>query len=407
MTHALTPEPVTLGVVGGGQLGRMLAEAAAPLGVEVVVLDPTPDCPAVGPAADQVAAGFDDEAGVRALAERADYLTYEIELADPDLLERVRDATGVPVHPDPGTLRATGDKLAEKRTLADRSIPVPEFRRVDDADDLRAALDDLGRPAMLKARCGGYDGRGNVPVSSVDDAPLDEFGQCVAEELVDFEREISVIGVRGDGETAVFPVGENVHEAEILRETIVPARTSESVRERAVEVAYDVLDALDGRGVFGVELFEVSEARSASEQSSGRSPRDGDGVLVNEIAPRPHNSGHYTIEGAHTSQFEQHVRAVLGLPLGSTALRGQTVTANVLGTVAEPGSVRVEGVESLLDTPGLNLHWYGKREARPLRKMGHVTGVSVRDEPLEDLLARTRSARDSLTFRESGEDDQP
>ncbi len=390
MTHALTPEPTTLGVVGGGQLGRMLAEAAHPLGVEVVVLDPTPGCPAAGPARDQLVAAFDDVDGVRALAERADYLTYEIELADADLLETVSEETGTPVHPDPETLRVTQDKLVEKQALADRDVPVPAFRRVDDADDLRAALDDLGRPLMLKAREGGYDGRGNVPVSSVEDAPLDDLGPCVAEEMVAFEREISVIGVRGDDETAAFPVAENVHEAEILRETVVPARTSDGVRERAVEVAYDVLDALEGRGVFGIELFEADGA-----------------ILVNEIAPRPHNSGHYTIEGAHASQFAQHVRAVLGLPLGSTGLRDPTVTANVLGDVDEPGPVRVAGVESVLSEPGLHLHWYGKREARPLRKMGHVTGVAVEGEDRSDLLARTRAARDSLTFKQSGAEDRP
>jgi 5-(carboxyamino)imidazole ribonucleotide synthase len=409
MTYTLTPEPTTLGVVGGGQLGRMLAEAASPLGVDVVVLDPTPDCPAVGPARDQIIADFDDAEGVRRLAERADYLTYEIELADADLLETVAEETGTPVHPDPGTLRVTQDKLVEKRTLADHGIPVPAFRRVDDADDLAAALDDLGRPVMLKAREGGYDGRGNVPVSSAEDAPLADLGPCVAEAMVDFEREVSVIGVRGDGETATFPVAENVHEAEILRETVVPARTSEGVRERAIETAYDVLDALDGRGVFGIELFEVSEARSASEQSSGErsDPRDDGEIRVNEIAPRPHNSGHYTIEGAHASQFEQHVRAVLGLPLGDTRLRDPAVTANVLGTVEEPGPVALQGVESVLAEPGLHLHWYGKREARLLRKMGHVTGIAGDGEDRSGLLARTRAARDSLTFKRPGTEDRP
>jgi 5-(carboxyamino)imidazole ribonucleotide synthase len=373
----------TIGVVGGGQLGRMLAEAASPLGVDVVALDPTPDCPAAGPGTDQVVADFDDETGVRRLAARADVLTYEIELADPDVLESVADDTGVEVHPTPATLRTIQDKLVQNRALADAGVPVPAFRAVDDADDVRGAFDDLGSPLMLKRRTGGYDGRGNAPVGSVADA-REEFGDLdgfVAEELVDFERELSVIAARGDDETATFPVGENVHEAEILRESVVPARTSEAVRERAVEVAADVLGALDGRGVFGIELFERAS--------------DGE-ILVNEIAPRPHNSGHYTIEGCVTSQFEQFARAVLGVSLGDTELRGPTVMANILGPAdAETRAARLAGATDALARPGVSLHWYGKRELRPLRKLGHVTAVG---DDRETLLDRARAARDDLTF---------
>ena len=377
----------TVGVVGGGQLGRMLAEAASPLGVDVVVLDPTPDCPAVPPAADQVVADFGDAAAVRDLAERADVLTYEIELADPDALAAVADEYAVEVHPTPETLRTIQDKLVQNRALADAGVPVPAFEAVDGADDLRRAFETLGSPLMLKRRTGGYDGRGNAPVASVADA-REEFGDLdgfVAEELVDFDRELSVIAVRGDGETATFPVAENVHEAEVLRESVVPARTSDAVRERATAVAADVLGALDGRGVFGVELFEV----------------DGT-VLVNEIAPRPHNSGHYTIEGCHTSQFEQFARAVLGLPLGDTTLRDPTVMANVLG---EPNAATqpavLDGVPEILDEDRLAFHWYGKREVRPLRKLGHVTVVG---DDRDDLLSRARAARDALSFRAGTED---
>ncbi len=380
----------TIGVVGGGQLGRMLAEAASPLGVDVVALDPTPDCPAVPPAGDQVVADFDDPDGVRELAERADVLTYEIELADPDVLADVATAHDVEVHPTPETLRTIQDKLVQNRALADAGVPVPEFRPVDGADDLEAAFDALGSPLMLKRRTGGYDGRGNAPVDSVADARGefdDDLRNFVAEELVDFERELSVIAVRGDGETATFPVAENLHEAEILRESVVPARTSEAVRERATAVAEDVLGALDGRGVFGVELFEVD----------GR-------VLVNEIAPRPHNSGHYTIEGCRTSQFEQCARAVLGLPLGDTTLREPTVMANILGEPdAETRPAVLDGVPSALRDSGLTLHWYGKREVRPLRKMGHVTAVGGDDRG--DLLTRARAARDAVSFADQHDAD--
>jgi 5-(carboxyamino)imidazole ribonucleotide synthase len=408
----------TIGVVGGGQLGRMLAEAAAPLGVDVVALDPTPDCPA-SVAADQIVGAFDDPEAVDALAERADVLTFEIELADPDLLAAAGDDHGVPVHPDPDTLRTIQDKLVQNRALAEAGVPVPEFRPVDGPDDLAAAVEAFDG-VMLKARTGGYDGRGNVPVLPDDDpgAALREVlgedelddgggtgdaasgsnpfeGAAMAEELVDFDREVSVIGVVGDGDRDAFTVGENVHEDEILRETIVPARVDLPTRERAQDVADEVLELLDGRGVYGIELFEV----------------DGE-ILVNEIAPRPHNSGHWTIEGAVTSQFEQHARAVLGWPLGSTQRRCPTVMANLLGDVDEPRPARLDGAEPALAADGAALHWYGKAEARPLRKMGHLTLVPAeRGSPdREAMLERARELRDETTFRDGlagpGDDEQ-
>ncbi|SFG03072.1 5-(carboxyamino)imidazole ribonucleotide synthase [Halopelagius inordinatus] len=374
----------TLGVVGGGQLGRMLAEAAAPLGVDVVVLDPTPDCPAAPVAREQVVGGFDDPEAFRELASRVDALTFEIELADSDLLEEVAEEFGLTVHPSPETLRTIEDKLVQKRALEDAGVPVPPFRAVDDEADLRDAVSEFGS-VMLKARTGGYDGRGNVPVRDESEAAdaLDELdGPAMAEAFVDFERELSVIAVQGDGEVRTLPPGENVHEAEILRETVVPARTTAEVRERANEVANDVLSMLSGRGVFGIELFET---------------RDGE-ILVNEIAPRPHNSGHWSIEGARTSQFEQHVRAVLGWPLGSTALRSPTVSANVLGTVEETRAARLGNVESVLSAEEASLHWYGKDDVRPLRKMGHLTLTGANDADVTDLLSRARDLRDGLTF---------
>ncbi|MFC4248874.1 5-(carboxyamino)imidazole ribonucleotide synthase [Natribaculum luteum] len=403
MTTLRTPGP-TLGVVGGGQLGRMLAEAAGPLGVEVVVLDPTPDCPAAPLARDQIVADFDDEAGIRELAERADVLTFEIELADQDVMARIGEETGTPVHPKPSTLETIHDKLVQKRELAEAGVPVPPFREVEDADDIREAIDDYGAPVMLKARTGGYDGRGNVPVESkadAEDALESVAGPAMVESFVDFEREVSVIAVKGEDEVATFPLGENVHEDEILRKTIVPARSSEPVAERAYDVARDVLEVMDGRGVYGIELFETSEARGASETSSGKSPRESGGeILLNEIAPRPHNSGHWTIEGTQTSQFEQHVRAVLGWPLGSTALRSPTVMTNLLGDVEAERPAQLEDIDEILETPGAALHWYGKRQARPLRKMGHVT-LSAHDEEtsVDDLLETARALEAAVTFR--------
>jgi len=357
MSHV--PSETTVGVVGGGQLGRMLGEAATPLGIELVVSDPTPDAPAAPVVRDQVVGDFGDEETIRTLAERADYLTFEIELADPDALERASEATGTPVHPDPETLRTIQDKLVQKRRLHEAGVPVPAFRAVDSVADLRAALGDLGYPAMLKAREGGYDGRGNVPVESSGDVAsafgaID--GPAMVEEFVDYDRELAVMGCVGNGERDTFPVTETIHEAEILRTTVSPARTDEAVRERAREVTHSVLDVLSGRGVFGVELFEV----------------DGE-ILLNEIAPRPHNSGHWTIEGCHTSQFEQHLRGVVGLPLGTTEQRAPTASANILGDVEMRQPARLAGVEDVLTRDQLALHWYGKDEVYQLRKMGHVT----------------------------------
>ncbi len=374
----------TVGVVGGGQLGRMMGEAAGPLGVELVVSDPTPDCPAAPLVREQIVGEFDDYDAIRELAERADVLTFEIELADPDEMQRVGEETDTPIHPDPDTLRTIQDKLVQNRALAEGGLPVPAFRGVETEAELLEAGEELGWPLMLKAREGGYDGRGNRPVEGPGEAAeaLEEIGgAALAEELVDFERELAVMGAVGDGETRAYPVTETIHEAEILRESVAPARIDDAVRSHAREVAFDVLDLLEGRGVYGIELFET---------------RDGE-ILVNEIAPRPHNSGHWTIEGTNCSQFEQHVRAVLGWPLGDATLRSPAVAANLLGDVDGARPAELAGTEDILGTPEASLHWYGKREARPLRKMGHVTLVEEGSDR-EALLSKARELVDSVTF---------
>lgn len=378
----LTSPGPTVGVVGGGQLGRMLGEAAAPLGIELVVSDPTPDPPAAPVTRDALTGDFDDEETLLELGERADYLTFEIELADPDALERVSEETGTPVHPHPETLRLIRDKLVQKRELQAAGVPVPEFRQVDSVAELRDALDELGYPAMLKARQGGYDGRGNIFVESPEDVEStfeSIAGPAMVEELVDFERELAVMGCIGDGERDTFPVTETIHEEEILRETLSPARTSGAARERAIDVAEDVLDVMAGRGVYGIELFETADGE----------------ILLNEIAPRPHNSGHWTIEGCHTSQFEQHLRAVTGQPLGSTERRDPTAIANILGDVDERQTARLQGDDDALATDTISLHWYGKKEVYRLRKMGHIT--SVGNDP-EGVLSLVREVSDWLTF---------
>ncbi|MFC6720846.1 5-(carboxyamino)imidazole ribonucleotide synthase [Halobacteriaceae bacterium SHR40] len=375
---------ITVGVVGGGQLGRMLGEAAGPLGIELVVSDPTPDCPASPVVRDQIVGDFDDEQTLHELAERADILTFEIELADPDVLDAVSEETGTPVHPAPETLRLIQDKLVQKRRLEEAGIPVPDFRTVDSAEDLRAALEDFGYPAMLKAREGGYDGRGNILVETeadVEDAFEAIEGPAMVEKFVDYDRELAIIGCKGEEEVDTFPVTETIHEEEILRQTVSPPRTSEAVQERAISVAEDILTEMTGRGVYGIELFETPDGE----------------ILLNEIAPRPHNSGHWTIEGCHTSQFEQHLRAVTGLPLGTTERRELTALANILGDVDSRQDATLYGVEDALRTDTISLHWYGKREVYNLRKMGHITTVG---ESPATVLSLIGEVSEWLTFRD-------
>ena len=379
----------TIGVVGGGQLGRMLAEAAGPLGVTIDILDPTPHCPAAPFARNHLVAPFDDVDATEAVASRVDVLTYEIELADPDALAAVQETTGTPVHPHPDTLRMIQDKLRQNEALQDAGIPVPPFAAVDSAEAVRDVCAELGYPAMLKARRGGYDGRGNLPINGpaeVEEALAEVGTDAMIESFVDFEREISVIAVKGVDEEASYVPVENIHEAEILRETVVPARTSDDRLQRAQEVADEVLAVLDGRGVYGIELFEQPDGQ----------------IVVNEIAPRPHNSGHWTIEGAVTSQFEQHIRAILGHPLGSTDHRGATVTANLLGQGDHTGSVQVSGISELLAARDIHLHWYGKRESRPLRKMGHLTVTGPHVDDRGDLLATARGHAEQVSITPGG-----
>jgi 5-(carboxyamino)imidazole ribonucleotide synthase len=373
---------ITVGVVGGGQLGRMLGEAASPLVIELVVSDPTPECQSSPVVRDHIVGDFDDEVTLRELAERADILTFEIELADPDVLDAVSEETGTPVHPAPETLRLIQDKLVQKRRLEEAGIPVPDFRAVDSAEELGAALEEFGYPAMLKAREGGYDGRGNILVETEEDveeafAAID--GPAMVEKFVDYDRELAIIGCKGDGEVDTFPVTETIHEEEILRETVSPPRTSDEVQERAIGVAEDILAEMTGRGVYGIELFETPDGE----------------ILLNEIAPRPHNSGHWTIEGCHTSQFEQHLRAVTGLPLGTTERREPTALANILGDVETRQDATLYGVEDALRTDTISLHWYGKREVYNLRKMGHITTVG---ESPATVLSLIREVSEWLTF---------
>jgi len=377
-----------LGIIGGGQLARMLVPEAARLGCETVVLDPTPASPGGELATRQIEGTFDDAGRLRELVSGCTVTTYEIETIDTDAL-RVLEAEGHRIIPAPAVLAVIQDKLLQKERLAAAGIPVPEFRALDEPDPMAMAA--FGLPLVQKARRGGYDGRG---VAVFTDVVIEEQvlpGPSMVERYIDYRCELAVLVARGgDGETRSWPVVEMVFDdrANVLDLLLAPARIEPELAELARSLAIGAVEALEGVGVFGVELFLT---------------RSGE-LLVNEIAPRTHNSGHWTIEGCHTSQFEQHVRAVMGMALGTTERRAPTVSANVLGDVEERQPATLVGEESVLSTPRSHLHWYGKHDVYELRKMGHVTLVGGEDGDAEsdtdDLLGEVRALRDGLTFRQ-------
>lgn len=361
-----------LGIVGGGQLARMTAEAAARLGRSVRVLDPSPRCPASRFADDVIVAAWDDAAGIERLVRSSAVTTFDVEHADVDALARLEDA-GAAIHPSPRVLAVIQDKLAQRRFLADHGIPVPRFWAPTAGSSARPAL-----PVVQKARRGGYDGRGVAVLRSRADLDAMLPGETYFEECVDVDRELAVLVARGrDGAVAVYPTVEMTvrRDAYVLDALRFPAAIPDAIERESRRIAEACAHALDGVGIFAVELFVDRAGR----------------VLVNEIAPRPHNSGHVTIEAAATSQFEQHVRAVLGLPLGSTAVVSPAATVNLIAGRGGRGRPRIEGLDRALRVPGARIHLYGKSEARPGRKMGHVT---VLHPDGDEALRRAREIRD-------------
>jgi 5-(carboxyamino)imidazole ribonucleotide synthase len=358
---------VIVGMLGGGQLGLMLADAALAMGHEPRCLDPKPDSCARR-VCELIVAPFDDPAALDALARDVDLATYEFEQVPAAAVERL--SASVPVRPGAESLRVAQDRLLEKRTLRRTRFETAAFEAVDGADDLAAALERLGRPSILKSRFGGYDGKGQVRV--VDQAPEDAWAAlggvpAILEAHVPFDRELSLVCVRAlGGDVAFFPVVENRHEHGILRVTRAPAPAVAPASEVALQHhARGLLGALDHVGVLTIELFDVG----------GR-------LLANEIAPRVHNSGHWTIEGAETSQFTAHLRAITGEPLGPTTLRSPAAMVNLIGEI--PGALRT------LDRPGLTLHDYGKAP-RAGRKVGHATIVDDDPARLEATVAEVES----------------
>jgi 5-(carboxyamino)imidazole ribonucleotide synthase len=371
-----------IGVIGGGQLGRMLALEARRMGYRCVVLDPDPGGPAGQVADEVVAAPLGDADAMLEFARRVDVVTLEWENADLDAVRAIERI--VPVRPGSGVLRVAQHRLREKHAARDAGLRTAEFAPVGSRDELRSAVERIGAPAVLKTCSGGYDGRGQARIASADEAELNaawaSLGagevDLILEGWVSYEREVSVIIARGtDGAAVPFPVAENVHRDGILDLTLVPARVSDAVAARAREVATRLAEHLGVVGLLAVEMFATSR---------------GD-VLVNEIAPRPHNSGHYTWEACAVSQFEQQLRAVCGLPLDPARLLSPAAMANLLGQHAGTGAGR-GGVAEALAAPDVALHLYGKAEARPGRKMGHITALAASADEAARVAVAARDA---------------
>ncbi len=339
-----------LGILGGGQLGRMMALAGYPIGVRCRLLDPK-DPTASAEVAEVLAERYDDPDALDRFVTGLDAVTYEFENVDAFALEHLDDR--VPVRPGRRALEVSQDRLTEKSFFRDHGIDTAPFAAADTVDELRAAVKEVGTPCVVKTRRFGYDGKGQAVIRAADevDAAWDEVGgvPLIVEGFVAFDRELSIIAVRAvDGDTAFYPVPENIHEDGIIKVAIAPAPDLDpALQERAEYYATRVMEDLDYVGVLAIELFQV-----------------GDRLLANEMAPRVHNSGHWTIEGAETSQFENHVRAVLGLPLGSTGMLGHAAMVNFIGAVPEAGVA--------LRWPDVHLHLY-RKEPRPGRKVGHIT----------------------------------
>lgn len=344
----------TIGIIGGGQLGRMMALAAKAQGFRIAVLDPTENSPCGQVADIEIVAKYNDLDAIKELAKASDVITYEFENIDAECLKWLCEHAYVPQGKD--LLEITQNRIREKEAIVNAGVEVAPYFPIYKMEDIEKAIKELGYPAVLKTATGGYDGKGQLVIRTEEDLAKGEElvnqGECVLEKWISFEKEISVIVVRSvRGEAKVFPVGENIHIDNILHETIIPARISREAEEKALEKAKLLAESLNLVGTLAVEMFLT---------------RDGE-IYINELAPRPHNSGHYSIEACETSQFEQHIRAVCNWPLGSTELLKPAVMVNLLGEHVE------KLMERIPQLPGWKVHLYGKKEAKVKRKMGHVT----------------------------------
>jgi len=360
-----------IGIVGGGQLGKMMILEAKRLGFYVAVLDPAADCPAHSICDLHIVADFDDPKGYVELSNHADVITYEFEHINAGALEKL-EKEGHLIYPSVTALKTIQNKNSQKIALNNNKIPVPRFSLVANIDEIRASghPEKFGYPLMLKTTTGGYDGKGNALIKTEDDIEhaFRQLGsgakELMVEEFIDFEKEISIIACRGiNGEKVVYPVAENTHKNSILDVTTVPAEIDKMQSDKAAEIANKVMSVFEGVGTFCIEMFVTKQGE----------------IYVNEVAPRPHNSGHYTIEGCYANQFENHIRAIVCLPFGCTDLITPTVMVNLIGE--SDGNAKLIGLEEAYNDPTVHIHYYGKSESKVGRKMGHYTviGKTVQD----------------------------
>ncbi|RIJ68779.1 5-(carboxyamino)imidazole ribonucleotide synthase [Rummeliibacillus sp. POC4] len=365
----------TIGIIGGGQLGRMMALAAKEAGFKIAVLEPTMDSPCGQVADIRIVAPYNDKTALEELAEVSDVITFEFENIDYEGLKRLTEVAYVPQGAE--LIKITQDRILEKKAITQSGCPVANYIACQNFNELVQNIESIGYPCIVKTARGGYDGKGQQTVYSYDDlelvAPLFDHSACVAEAFVPFLKEISVIVQRnGQGETYCLPIGENIHVNHILHETIVPARIEKKTAKLAIEAAEKIADNLQLVGTLAVEMFVLEDGT----------------VVINELAPRPHNSGHYSIEACNISQFHQHVRAVCGWPLRKPKLWSPSVMVNILGQHVIPVT------NSLSKYPNWSIHLYGKKQAKKNRKMGHVTIMT------DDLDHTIREINDSAIWAE-------
>jgi 5-(carboxyamino)imidazole ribonucleotide synthase len=346
---------MTIGIIGGGQLGKMLAIAAKYMGYKVAVMDPNADAPAMSISDHQIVASLYDAKEIEKLCKLSDVVTYEFENINSTVVEKLSSTFNIPQGGK--ILEIAQHRLKEKTAATQAGIKVPPYKAVTNKEELVDALNEIGRPAVLKTCTGGYDGKGQLVIKGDTDLELAEgiisTNDCILESFVNYDLEISVIAIRSvNGEVSILPIGENIHRNNILHKCIVPANLSDAIVEKAREAASEFVLSNDFYGPVAIEFF-VS----------------GDDVLFNEFAPRPHNSGHYSIEGLYTSQFEQHIRAITGMVLGDTSIRQKSIMLNILGQ-------HMDYIEQLVESDdfrNVKLHLYGKKDAKLNRKMGHLT----------------------------------
>ena len=369
-----------LGIIGGGQLGKIMSQKAKKMGFHVTILDPTFNCPAAQVSDKHIMGGFHDKEKLEQLVQETHVTTFETEHVDTTILKRLYD-NGHNIHPSPYVMELIQNKYKQKKLLDEKGIPVPKYKDVATGEDLAS----FGFPVIQKTKLEGYDGKGVLMIKTQADVKNCLRSDSFIEELVDIDKELAVIVARNiEGEIKCYPVVEMLFDdrTNICDIVMAPANISKEIEKKVIDISIDAIKVLDGVGIFGVELFLTHSGE----------------VLVNEIAPRPHNSGHYTVEACATSQFEQIIRAVTNLPLGSTKLISPAVMVNLLGEAGFEGEPVIEGIHEALEIPELSFHFYAKSFTKPFRKMGHIT---VLDDDIEKALEKAMKAKKILKVKGS------